>query len=163
LLIPYEWRFDKDRDVIVFSTSNGLHYEVQTTLVGDIYFSNFPAAQSNSYEFCFDIKGEPPQKLKYDKRIALTIIEIVRAILNKGSVIIFVCDSLDNRQKSRHTLFTKWFASYGEDFEKYDVSIEDDSTIHYVSLLFDPKQQNISISQVFQESLDEYASYKNTI
>lgn len=161
LLIPYEWRFDENRGVIEFVTSNGCGYEVKTSLVGDVYFSNFPSVQSKSYEFCFDVKNEKNQRNKHDKRVELTIVDIIRAILNKGSIIVFVCDSLDKRQKSRHTLFAKWFKEYGSGFEKYDVSIEDDMTTYYISLLFDPKQQDYSISQAFQASISEYAGYKN--
>lgn len=78
----------------------------------------------------------------------------------KGAVIIFVCDSTDKRQKSRHTLFSKWFQQFGKGFEKYDVGIEDDMTTYYVSLLFDPKQHDRAILKIFKASIDEYVIYK---
>jgi hypothetical protein len=164
LSIPYEWHFDEEKSVIVFSTSNGRSFEIKTTPVGDIYFSNLPFAQSISYELCFDARHQEEQGLEHDQRISLTIVDIVSAILLKGRIIVFVCESIDKRQKSRHKLFKRWFKKYGDKFEKYDVKVRDDTTTHYLSLLFDPKQQpsDFSISRAFQKSIDEYASYKNT-
>jgi hypothetical protein len=115
--------------------------------------------KSKSYEFCFDITSHR-QKFPHDKRIALTIVTIIKEILLKGAVIIFVCDSTDKRQKSRHTLFSKWFQQFGKGFEKYDVGIEDDMTTYYVSLLFDPKQHDRAILKIFKASIDEYVIYK---
>lgn len=157
-MTPYKWRFDKKKGY-VFLTENGFEYEVKIVEIGGIYFNNYPEIQSISYEFCFNAKNT--EKIKYDERVSLTIVDITKALLRKGKIIMFVCDSIDKRQKSRHLLFQQWFKKYGNLFAKHDIELTDDEQTYYLSLLFDPKQNNsVLIEKAFQESINEYISYK---
>ncbi len=50
-----------------------------------------------------------------DKRIAATVVAILQDFLDKKeNVVVYVCDSSDNREKVRFHKFNNWFKSYGK-------------------------------------------------
>jgi hypothetical protein len=160
LLTPYKYKFDEERQAIVFITDNGIHYEIDITDVSTHYFSNHPSIRLACYDISLTIVNSV--KSKNDPRVCLTVIDIVKKILTKGNIIVFTCDSADKRQKTRHRLFNQWFKEYGDNFEKHDIKIEDDMTCYYLSLIINPKQQDsLFIQKIFQNSINEYLIYKH--
>jgi len=157
---PYDWSFDKILGVFRFQGNNGADYEVALKEAGDVYFSNFPEIKSLSYEIAFESSRASSH---YDERVSLTIVEIVKAILQKGSIIIFVCESRDEKQNARHKLFANWFKKYGDGFEKYDFEFDDERP-YYLSLLLDANKHTRPqlIIDEFERTIDEYCGYKNT-
>ena len=81
----------------------------------------------------------PGRRLKQDKRISDTIIELLSAFFakDKTSVITFVCDSSDGRGLERQTLFTDWHQN-AEDaisFIPITINLESDGSSAYGGVL----------------------------
>jgi len=160
LSIPYDYRFDELKQVFVFNTDNGVTYEFEINQVGETYF---PESLS-LHQICYEISLNYYESLKtkQDERICLTVIRIVKSLLLKGYILIFICDSLDKKQKGRHRLFNQWFIRYGEMFEKHDIEVKEDNSLYYLSWMINPKQHDILLIQnIFQDSINEHIVCKN--
>ena len=71
-----------------------------------------------------------------DKRIALTVIHILRQFFSRNeNAMIMVCDNLDGKEQKREMLFARWFMQYNDgSIRKYDASSATDDYVLYVSL-----------------------------
>ena len=160
MLIPYNYRFDEVKQVFVFNTDNDVRYEIEINQVGETYF---PESLS-LHQICYEISLNYCESLKakQDERICLTVIKIVKSLLLKGYILLFICDSLDKKQKGRHRLFNQWFTKYGDQFEKSDIEVEDDESLYSLSWMLNPKQHDIlHIQNIFQDSINEHIVCKN--
>jgi Family of unknown function (DUF6169) len=120
ILPPYNFiQLDKK---YTFRTDNSIVYNVEFT-DGSFYFHNLP---SHIPIFELNIRvlnpidsiGQP-----FDKRIEVTIVEILSTFFsdNKNSLI-YVCDTIDNRQQGRFRKFDIWFKRNNNTLlEKFDV------------------------------------------
>jgi hypothetical protein len=126
---------------------------------GEIYFSEYPDIINLLYEISFKPDS---QYSGQDNKVSITVVDIVQTVLRSGKVIMFVCESIDRREKARSKLFGTWFAKYGSGFEKQDMEILTDDCNYYCSLIVDANHSNKStILKAFVQANDEYSAHKN--
>ncbi|MBI1779908.1 MAG: hypothetical protein HYR66_00825 [Sphingobacteriales bacterium] len=80
-------------------------------------FSDYPALAANVFGFNLELKEKPEgvQKIPPDKKIAVTVVDIVKAFLNeKENTVIYICDTIDNRHKARFHKFNHWFEIFND-------------------------------------------------
>ncbi|MBT9098235.1 hypothetical protein KFZ76_11025 [Methylovulum psychrotolerans] len=161
MLTPYNWSFDPILAAIKFKGGNGAEYTVALKEAGDVYFSDYPAIKSLCYEVMFE---SSLPSCGYDCRVSITLADIVKYHLQKGKIIIFVCESRDEKQEARKKLFAKWFKTHGQGFEKHDFAIYDVERPYYLSLLLDAdKHHNPQrIANLFRRAIEHYSGYKDT-
>lgn len=124
-----------------YKTTNKDGYYVFTTTLGLEYSCIFTSAnhllspvvgvydiEVHTFDFFnnFQHKKEKGQKRVADKRVSATIKHLLSEffITSPNRVIIFVCDSVDNRGKCRNNLFMKWFENAGGEYKCQNIEIE---------------------------------------
>jgi hypothetical protein len=81
----------------------------------DSLFSDFPKIASKVYGFSLVLLEKPVKAMGLDKRIAATVVTILKDFLNrKVNIVIYICDNSDNREKARYHKFTHWFRKYDD-------------------------------------------------
>ena len=123
-----------------FQTRNGFVYEVLFRPTPYL-FGNDSIYAPSVYEFIIRVarnnsaKKRPP----FDPLVAPTIAEIFTDFYENAprTIVIYICESSDNRQLIRQVKFNRWFEYFDkDDFTKIDDSIRDlDGTIYPVSLI----------------------------
>lgn len=78
--------------------------------------SDYPNLASKVFSFNLELKYKPENKIiGLDKRIAATVVTIIKAFLDeKENVVVYICDTSDNREKARFHKFTNWFRIYND-------------------------------------------------
>ena len=67
----------------------------------------------NTYSFNIEREGTVPHGI--DRRIAATVIDILRRFFDKvENAMIMVCDNTDGKQEKRRALFNRWFDFYND-------------------------------------------------
>lgn len=81
----------------------------------------------------FGIKPLQEPVSSADPRIKVTVIHLLELLFNAEpqTVIIYVCDQSDERQKTRGRLFNRWFSSYGAGLVKRNYESEDQRLFAY--------------------------------
>jgi hypothetical protein len=158
LLTPY--KLESNTYGYTFLTDSGIYYRIALQDTSESFFPDCSSIKSFDISLiCVSNKDQ----LSFDKRIALTISNMVKQLLVDGNVISFFCDISDNKHKARYRLFNQWFKKYGNEyFEKIDSESSYEDNVYYFSLLFDTRHyKRDTLEQLFQKSIDEYASYKS--
>ncbi len=132
-----------------FTTSNQITYLIKISKA-EFRFETKCLSCSNIEEIAFFPVGE--DNFVFDPYISNTIIKFIKKYIELYSVpLIFMCDSIDNREKSRFYLFNRWFLrndSYKE--YKYETRIyEFDSYTLYCGIL--AKKSESNFDQYFNE------------
>lgn len=131
----YEYLFAGGQEnSFLFKTDNEIVYEVKF--------------KDTSYLFSENLTEQKPP---LDSRIPVTITAIFYDFIDRNNeqVVIYICDSSDDKQAIRHRKFTQWFESFkGNDFVKINAPITDNRTVvYYTSLIIhrhNPKRQEIT-------------------
>lgn len=129
---PY--KITEQKDGFIFKTDFDSFYKItflKHNAFDDLGFS--------SYEFGFYPVGDT--KKKKDPRIENTIIFALDDFFQKNPdcIILYVCDSLDNRARERNILFNRWYKKYASDaFVKLNRKIFDteNDMIYYFAVVF---------------------------
>jgi Family of unknown function (DUF6169) len=77
----------------------------------------YPDLAPKVFGFNLELKFKPEDldKIALDKRIAATVTTILKAFLNeKENVVVYICDTSDNREKARFHKFINWFKAYND-------------------------------------------------
>lgn len=103
--------------VYQFSTSHCLGYKVYFNISAyDQWLTEYPYLYVNGYAFGFlCLHFGKSNRRCYDERVATTICKIIEDFITyKGTdcVLLYHCDSSDNRQGSRGRLFYRWHKCY---------------------------------------------------
>lgn len=105
---------------LVFSTESGVEYSVHFT-------EEFAIGECDTYQFMFSklTKDHVPFDLKISQTLIVIIEEFFRANHN---VLLYICDTSDNREASRNRFFANWFRRFAErgayEFRSANSSIE---------------------------------------
>ena len=101
-----------------FTTSIGLVYQVYFYK----YIDGLPI-----YSFSFDVtNSENFEEKKMDSRIRITICHILKRFFELDErAMIYVCDSLDGREKGRYKLFSSWYIPYQDEYDNYSMVNEE--------------------------------------
>lgn len=101
-----------NNDDYLFATSKGINYTISFT-------EEFPLGGCMSYQFC--IHNDNHIHGAYDDKISTTIVAIIEEFFFQNlNVLLYICDTSDNREEVRNRLFIKWFKEYA-DQEKYTI------------------------------------------
>lgn len=101
---PYQTEYATNKAFVIFSTDYGAHY-----LVGFEYDDT-----SFSFEtYQLVIINSNNKKSPRDAKVKETIISIVESFFHDNkSVLLYICETGDQRQSIRNRLFKHWFSSY---------------------------------------------------
>lgn len=101
-----------DKGDYLFATDKGINYTISFT-------EEFPLGGCMSYQFC--IHNDNKIHGSYDNEISTTIIAIIEEFfLQNLNVLLYICDTSDNREEVRNRLFIRWFKEYA-DPQKYTI------------------------------------------
>ena len=124
-LLPYN--FNLQENSYRFQTDTGVYYDV-SFIDGSYYFIGFPAYLS-VFEFSISVVAlgdnlSPP----FDRRVEATVVMIMKTFLsNHENSVIYICETLDQRQHARHRKFDMWFKQNLvaiPELEKHDIFVE---------------------------------------
>ena len=125
-------------------------------------FEDYPQIAQNVYMFNIDvIKGDPDDSTT-DERIGLTVLQVFNIFFQKlKNVVIYVCDSLDERQLARKRKFDRWFWKYndGSLIKEDDIAIVEGTEI-YNSLIIHKQNEHLREIILAYKELNERASEK---
>lgn len=96
----------------LFATDKGINYTISFT-------EEFPLGGCMSYQFC--IHNDNHIHGAYDNKISQTIITIIEEFFFQNlNVLLYICDTSDNREEVRNRLFIRWFKEFA-DKTKYTI------------------------------------------
>jgi hypothetical protein len=148
----YEYLFAGGQEnSFFFKKDNEIVYEVKFKDTSYL-FTNYSNISFEAFELGIIVSENfTEQKPPLDSRIPVTIAAIFYDFIgrNNEQVVIYICDSSDDKQAIRHRKFTQWFESFkGNDFVKINAPITDNRTVvYYTSLIihrYNPKRQEIT-------------------
>lgn len=150
----------------LFTTDSQIVYNVYM-LDESLYFDAYPEFSADVHTLGFDMIANPLRKTPFDKRVRVTISDIIINYLtaNPEKVFFFVCDSADAREKSRMRIFELWYSQRQTDvIEKYNESIHTEEMDIYFSIIIHSKNslRDYIIScfqQVTQSTTEKLRSY----
>ena len=120
-------KLDTEENCYTFQTIHGYHYEVYF-VHSPYYFQDNPLFNQNVFELVIKLSdSEHILKAVRDTNIPPTIASIfVDFFQNHEKVVVYSCDSSDNKQAARHRKFDDWFLKFNDDsFDKLNGIIED--------------------------------------
>jgi hypothetical protein len=145
-----------------FLTDQGIHYTVYF-LDYRAVFANYPHIIAPIYTFNIDvIKGNPDNSIS-DERIGMTIVHIFNHFFKKlQNVVIYVCDTIDNREQARKRKFDRWFWRYNDGtlIKEDDIAILQDGTEIYNSMILHKQNKNLTEIILAYKNLNEKAGEK---
>lgn len=127
----------------LFVNRDGIRYHVYFNPMF-LYYPQFP----NTYAFNIEPEDKTPHAI--DRRIAVTIVEILRQFFkNMENAMIMVCDSTDGKEQKRRLLFDLWFENYNDgSLCKMDASASTPEYDMYLSIYY--KEQNPNKKQLLE-------------
>lgn len=97
-----------------FVTDRGIHY-VAYFLEYGYMFSEYPDFSGHTYTFNIDLISDESDIAINDERVGMTIVEIFKVFFSKiENVVVYVCDSMDDRHLARKRKFDSWFWKYND-------------------------------------------------
>lgn len=148
----------------IFETQNEIVYEVKFKR-STYLFENDPEISPNTYEFVIEVaQNLAGKRPPLDSKIPQTIANIFHDFFtNHERIIVYICDSSDQKELARNRKFNTWFDNYkGIDFWKLDTTLQDDDGIVYYTSLIIRKDNplKLRIIAAFEELPRKYAEEK---
>ena len=110
---PYDFIIHKP-DYYTFITSCGSEYHCYFFSFATA-FSDYPDLANKVFGFNLELKYQPQSIIALNKRIAETVIIILKNFLGKkANAVVYICDNSDGREKARFHKFTNWFRTYDD-------------------------------------------------
>ena len=144
-----------------FTTDYSIEFSV-AFLDASYHFENLTIPNGNIVEFSFEPLSKPEQ-LPKDGRVSATILKILNSFFgNSQNVLLYVCESTDNKQLARKRTFDRWFDSQKvNSLEKYDFRfVVADVEIVGAIILDIRNTEKELLAALFVETYREYLSYK---
>jgi len=158
--MPYSF-IELDKLSYQFSTDHGIVYDANFVDYSFL-FPEYPEFSKDVYTFNLEVVKGNIYEQAMDAKIAKTVIAIFLTFFNsKQNIVIYICDTTDDRQFARKRKFDTWFWRYNDgSFLKEDgLAVISDVPI-YNSLLVHKQNKYIdSIIKAFQ-ILNERANEK---
>ena len=141
--------------IYLFETDNDVLYKIE-------FEEDTAIGNCDTYQFYINnvrhVRAERDTKVK--QTVMAILIEFFRA---NASVVLYVCDTSDGRQRKRSLLFQRWFQEYDhtEQFTVLFGCIRDEDTDNYVGIIVErtnPKYQ--SVIDDFNETLEMFHANK---
>jgi hypothetical protein len=155
----YNFRFDGGAtNDYAFQTKAGYVYLVSFKPSGYI-FPQSAAFQNDVFEFVITLtNGQAGALPLADLLIEPTIVLIFQDFfVRRGVVVVYICDSSDQRQAIRHRMFNRWFLRYRHlGFVKLDAELNDPAGTIYTSvLLHRTYPHRVAVLDAFLQLTDE--------
>ena len=127
----------------LFINRDGIKYHVYFNPMF-LYYPQFPET------YAFNIEPEDRRPHPIDRRIAATVVEILRRFFeNEENAMIMICDSSDGKEHKRRLLFDFWFDLYNDGtLSKMDASASTPEYDMYLSIYY--KNQNPNKKQLLE-------------
>lgn len=101
---PYKVDMSKNECFYIFTTDQGIIYSIS-------FSEEYEIGGCMSYQFSIDNIGGSHGS--HDGKIKDTIIAIIEDFfLENQDVLLYICDTSDNREAARNRLFLRWFEQY---------------------------------------------------
>lgn len=101
---PYKVNISKNECFYIFTTDKGIIYSIS-------FSEEYEIGGCMSYQFSIDNIGKSHGS--YDGKIKSTIIAIIEDFfVENQDVLLYICDTSDNREAARNRLFLRWFEQY---------------------------------------------------
>lgn len=124
---PYDVHSDNDQ--YVFVTDTGIEYHVDFELDSNPYY----------IAYWFNLANPEQTKSQSDKKIPQTIICIIEEFFRANpDIMLYMCNTANNKQAQRARLFLRWFNGYEQRQRYYIKAVEvkgDDMRNDYVALI----------------------------
>jgi|GEM_PF-925174 len=136
-----------------FLTQFDVKYEVYFANYSSL-FEDYPDVTCDVYCCGIEVAEGDPSISPLDKKVGATMAEIVKFFFAETSnVIVYVCDSLDNKEVARKRKFDDWFSRYNDgSYTKYNnVAIIDGSKIYNSLILHNKNEQRHLVANAFDE------------
>jgi Family of unknown function (DUF6169) len=112
-LQPYKYILLKP-DYYTFTTLAGTEYHCYFYTAEEI-FSDYPILATKAFGFNISLKDNLTLQKGLDKRIAATVVAILKTFLEKKkNAVIYIGDNSDGREKARFHKFSHWFHRYDD-------------------------------------------------
>lgn len=137
---PYDINEEASLDY-TFVNRDGIKYHAS-------FYSVEPLYPEFLDTYSFSIEPENKKAHPMDRRIAITIAEILKRFFKVNTnAMIMVCDSSDGKELKRRKLFDRWFEHFSDDSVlKYDASAPLEEYQLFISLYFskdNPNKENL--------------------
>jgi hypothetical protein len=102
------------------------------------------------------------EKYPLDTRIEATIMFLCNQLLaNNDIILIYTCESIDNKEQLRFRKFTYWFNKYNTEHLKKDLILSIENANMFASVIYHKKHPSIKNLETEIDSIfGEYSSYK---
>ncbi len=160
--MPNHYEITADEQGYFFSTDLNVAYRIVFDDLSAI-FQDYPTLKGRVFSYSFYPVNKPTSRQKLDDKVRHTIAHSINSFFEKnGNLIVFVCDSSDEREMCRKKLFDKWFVQFNEGMlEKYDGSVEsDDCRIVNSLILKNDLHDKEYVIQTFKELNDQFSRVK---
>lgn len=152
MLSPYPLR-KNDEYSFEFTTDTGIKYKIYF-LDYSYMFSAYTHISSPFYSLNIDAIEGNPEDTPGDEKVGLTISEILNLFFSRiDNVVVYVCDSMDERQYARKRKFDLWFYMFNDgSLIKVDgLAIIEGTGIYNAMLLHKKNSQLTEIILAFKE------------
>jgi hypothetical protein len=160
LLSPYPLQ-ENDRYSFEFVTDYRVRYSIYFIDYGAMFFA-YPEIAEQIYMFNIDVIQGNPVDSASDDRIGLTVLQVFQLFFQRTeNVVVYVCDTLDDRHLARKRKFDSWFWRYndGSLIKEDDIAIVEGVEI-YNSLIIHKNNQHLREIVIAYKELNEKAGEK---
>lgn len=153
LVSPYTF-WPMEGDSYGFKTDYGVVYRVG-------FYKNDTIWADNTYEF--GINNENHKTSPNDVKVKETILSIIEEFFKSNpSVLLYQCETGDNRQAMRARLFAKWFNDYGlkDNFVVKAAILKDENVDNYFGIIIEKSNPRLDLYLKEFESFVQFFSVK---
>jgi hypothetical protein len=112
-----------------------------------------------AFELSFYIVEEITKR--NDLKISKTIVQIVKDFFDEypNSVVVYICDSQDNRQHYRNRLFNRWFlkSNSNKKYGKLNLNYSSTDINYNLELIY--RQEKYNVRELFNAVIEELETY----
>lgn len=158
----YEFYFKGgEKNIYTFLTTSNIVYEIHFKPTQYLFGEDSDFSKT-TFEFTIIVVDNPSiHTPKFDARTSKTIAAIFNNFFSNSpnNVIIYICDSSDNRQMIRKLKFDRWFEIFkGSEYIKIDYSLIDiDKIVYPISLII--KRTNPLAAKISSEFIEILSVY----
>ena len=116
-------------DEVQFVTDFGVEYRVS-------FMEDYSIWSENAYQLLINNKTHKPSP--NDSKLRDTVMTLVEAFfIGNPSILLYICESGDDKQAARNRLFVRWFNESGrnENFYLQDVTFSDEGVENFAALI----------------------------
>ncbi len=147
---PYEVWSDSD-NIYYFETDHGVKFKI---FFGD----DAPIWKSGAYTF--DIQNTNHKTSPNDEKVKKTIISIIEEFFKyNADILLYICETGDNKQAMRNRLFVRWFNEYNfqKDFVLRTAMVKDGKQENFAAIIVQRIHPDLeSILMTFDETISYF-------